>query len=75
MQIGVVRGESDSAATVDFTTSDGTATAGLDYGGVTNTIQFGAGERLKRITVPILNDPLKESSEYLPCHVEQPDGR
>ena len=75
VQIGVVRGESDSAATVDFTTSDGTAKAGLDYVGVTNTIQFGAGERIKRITVPILNDPLKESSEYLPYHVEQPDWR
>lgn len=72
--ISVTRGESDSAATVDFTTSDGTAKAGLDYVGVTNTIQFGAGERLKRITVPILNDPLKESSETFQIRLSNPTG-
>ena len=74
VQIGVARGESDSAATVDFTTSDGTAKAGLDYAGVTNTIQFGAGERIKRINVPILNDPLKESSETFRITLSNPTG-
>jgi hypothetical protein len=74
VQISVVRGESDSAATVDFTTSDGTAKAGLDYAGVTNPIQFGVAERLKRITVPILHDPSKEASESFQIRLSNPTG-
>jgi polyhydroxybutyrate depolymerase len=74
VQIGVVRGESDSSATVDFMTSDGTAKAGLDYAGVTNTIQFDVGERLKRINVPILNDPSKETSESFQIRLSNPTG-
>ena len=74
VQISVTRGESDSVVTVDFTTSDTTAQAGLDYVGVTNTIQFVAGERLKRITVPILNDPMKESPETFQIRLSNPTG-
>lgn len=74
VQIAVTRGESDSTATVDFTTSDLTAKTALDYVGVTNTIQFVAGERLKRIAVPILNDPLKESSRTFQIRLRNPTG-
>ena len=75
VQIGLVRGESDSAATVDFRTSDGSAKAGLDYVGVMNTIPFDAGERLNCINVPILNDPLMESSEGDPWMTPRNGGR
>jgi polyhydroxybutyrate depolymerase len=76
VEIGVVRGESDSAATVNFKTSDITASAraGLDYAGMTNTIQFGAGERLKWVKVPILNDSLKESLETFRITLSNPTG-
>jgi poly(3-hydroxybutyrate) depolymerase len=74
VQIGVTRGESDSAASVDFTTTDGTARADLDFTGVTNTIPFGAGERSKQISVPLLHDPLKESSETFQVRLSNPTG-
>ena len=46
-RIGVLRGTDDtnSTVTVDFATSDVTATNGLDYSGFTNTLSFAPGER------------------------------
>ena len=74
VQVGIIQGENDASATVDFTTTDGTAIAGLDYGGVTNTILFGAGERLKWVKVPILHDPLKEPGKTLRVTLSNPTG-
>src|SRR5262245_44877231 len=52
------------AVTVDFaTTTDGTATAGLDYTPVSGTLTFAAGEKTQTITIPILNDALVEYQE------------
>ena len=45
-----------SAASVDYATSDVTATNGLDYTGGTNTLSFAPGEMTRRISIPILND-------------------
>ena len=62
--IGVVRGDDGTnSITVDYATSNGAATSGVDYTGVTNTLSFAAGETVKFFTVPILNDALKETSE------------
>ena len=59
--IGVVRGDDGVLpVTVDFATTDLTATNGLDYTGTTNTLSFASAERLKLISVPILNNSLKE---------------
>ena len=59
--IGVVRGDDGTIpVTVDFATTDLTATNGLDYTGTTNTLSFASAERLKLISVPILNNSLKE---------------
>jgi len=62
VQIGIVQGENDASATVDLTTSDTKAVAGLNYVGLTNTIPFGPGERLKLVRIPILNDALKAAA-------------
>jgi hypothetical protein len=62
--ITVIRsGSTASGATVDFTTSDGSATAGQDYTVNSGTLTFGAGETLKRFTVPILSDANAEGVE------------
>src|SRR5207247_6752027 len=54
--IGVVRGDDGVLpVTVDFATSDLTATNGLDYSGSTNTLSFASGGSVKRTSVPILN--------------------
>ncbi len=61
--IGVVRGDdANLAATVDFGTSDLTATNGVDYIGFTNNLSFAPTERLKFVPVTILNDSLKETA-------------
>ena len=53
--------------TVDFTTSDGTATAGQDYTAQSGTLRFGYflndWERYKTFTIPILDDTLVEGPE------------
>ena len=58
---------SDSAAsnvTVQYSTSDGTATAGSDYtASALATLTFAPGETTKTVTVNIANDTTVESSE------------
>jgi polyhydroxybutyrate depolymerase len=61
VQIGLVRGDDGAApVTVDLSTSDLSATNGLDYSGGTNSIVFAAQEHLKFVTIPILNNTLKQ---------------
>lgn len=74
VEVSLIRGESESVATVDFTTANGTAAAGLDYDGMANTIQFAAGERLKLVNIPILHDGLKEGNETFSLRLSQPTG-
>ncbi len=52
-----------SGVTVDFITTEGSATEGLDYSNATQTVTFKAGEISKIILVPILNDALDETNE------------
>jgi poly(3-hydroxybutyrate) depolymerase len=74
VQVGIVQGENDAPAIVDFATTDGTAKAGLDYVGLTNTIHFGPGERLKWVRIPILNDGLKEAVKSFVITLSNPTG-
>ena len=73
-RLAVVRGESAVASTVNFATADGTAIAGQDYRGLTNTLSFAPGERLKFIDVPLLNDGLRESTETFQVVLSNPTG-
>lgn len=72
VQVGVTQGENDAPAMVDVTTTDGTAKAGLDYAGLTNTLSFGPGERLKWVRIPILNDELKEAAKSFGITLSNP---
>ncbi|MDP2348308.1 MAG: Calx-beta domain-containing protein, partial [Gammaproteobacteria bacterium] len=56
-------GATGAAATVDYATKDGTATAGTDYTAATGTVSFAAGETTKTITINISNDDVFEGSE------------
>ena len=51
--------------TVDYATSDGTATAGADYTATSSTLSFAAGETQKTITVAVLDDAHDEGIETL----------
>lgn len=48
---------------VDYATSDGTATAGLDYGAVSGKLTFAPGQLVKTFEVPITDDVLEEDPE------------
>lgn len=63
--ITIVRtGSLAGPATVNFTTTtNGTATAGLDYLPVTNLVSFAIGETTRTVTIPIINDLLIEGDE------------
>ncbi|MCV7344595.1 Calx-beta domain-containing protein [Mycolicibacterium rhodesiae] len=60
--------------TVQYATSNGTATAGLDYVSVTGTVTFAPGETQKVITVPVKSDSLAESSETFTVMLSNPSG-
>lgn len=72
----VVRGNDGSLGpfTVDFATSDLTATNGLDYVGTNGTLHFAQGEMAKRIMVPILNDEVPEPDKQFEVTLSNPSG-
>jgi dienelactone hydrolase len=63
VQIGIVRGGEADPLTLEVATVDGTAKAGEDYQAVTGEITLGVGENVKLLTIPIVNDGLKEPNE------------
>jgi hypothetical protein len=69
------------AVTVDFATSDITATANEDYRPVTGTLRIARGRRSATISVPIIGDRNWEASETFaltltnPVGVEMADGQ
>jgi len=48
---------------VQFTTSNGTATAGSDYTAVSQTVTFNDGDTSKIVNIPITNDLINEANE------------
>ena len=62
--------------TVDYATSDGTATAGVDYTATSSTLSFAAGETAqKTITVAVLDDAHDEGTETLTLTLSNARGR
>jgi Ca2+-binding RTX toxin-like protein len=51
------------ASTVNFSTANGTATAGSDYSALSGTVSFAAGEATRTVTVALINDTLVEPNE------------
>ena len=60
--------------TVDYATSDGTATAGADYTAASGTLSFQPGETSKTVTVTVLSDAHDEGSETLTLTLSNPTG-
>ena len=54
---------SDGSVTVNWTTANGTATAGSDYVAAGGTLTFAFGEQSKTITVYVIGDTRKEQDE------------
>jgi hypothetical protein len=56
-------GGSAGNLTIDYATSDGTATAGQDYTSTSGTLTFSAGETSKSFQIPINDDAITEADE------------
>ena len=63
-----------STVTVDYATSDGTATAGSDYTAASGTLSFAPGETEKTVSVPVLDDGHDEGSETLTLTLSNASG-
>ena len=57
---------------VDYTTANGTATAGQDYTATSGTLRFPAGETSKTIEVMVLDDSHDEGEETLTLRLSNP---
>ena len=58
-------GAGSSSYTVDYASSDGTATAGTDYTAVSGTLTFAAGTTSRTFTVSVTGDTVNEANETL----------
>lgn len=67
-------GGTDGEATVDYTTSDGTATAGQDYTESSGTLTFAAGDNSETFTVSITDDATDEPDETVNLALSNAQG-
>ncbi len=73
--ISVVRtGGNQGSVSVDYATSDGTATAGSDYTETTGTLNFASKETSKIFSVPIGDDSATEGNETVNLTLTNPKG-
>ena len=63
-----------SPVTVDYATTDGTATAGHDYRATSGTLELAAGETSKTIAVAVLADTENEGEETLTLRLSNAAG-
>ena len=66
--------ERTETTTVDYATSDGTATAGTDYTAASGTLTFAAGETSKTVSVAVLDDAHDEGVETLSLTLSNAEG-
>ena len=66
--------ERHAAVTVDYATSDGTATAGSDYTAASGTLTFASGETSKTVSVAVLDDSHDEGSETMTLTLSNATG-
>ncbi len=60
--------------TVDYATSDGTATSGADYTATSDTLTFLPGETEKTVNVTVLNDTHDDGGETVTLTLSNPSG-
>ena len=66
--------ESNTQITVDYTTANGTATAGEDFTAKTGTLTFAPGQTEKTIVIDIIGDNRTESDETFTIALSNPSG-
>ena len=63
-----------SQVTVDYATSDGTATQPGDYTSTSGTLTFAVGETRKTVSVPILDDTVEDDGESFTLTLSNASG-
>ena len=58
--------------TVDYATSNGTASAGADYTTSSGTLTFNPGDTSKTFNIPILADTIDEDNEVFSVTLSSP---
>ena len=66
--------EAHASVTVDYTTADGSATAGEDYTRTSGTLSFAPGETEKTVAVPVLDDAIDEGEETFTLRLSDATG-
>jgi glucose/arabinose dehydrogenase len=61
-------------ASINFNTSNGSASSGLDYTITSGTINFAAGQVTQTIVIPLVNDNITESNETFEVILSSPTG-
>lgn len=73
--ITIIRsGVTNTSVSVAFTTTNGTATNGLDYIATNAVFVFAPGVTSRTFTVPIVNDSLPEPAETVGLRLSNPSG-
>jgi hypothetical protein len=68
-------GPTTAAVSVDYVLAGVTADGGsVDFGGADGTLNFLAGQTIKTIVVPIVNDTVNETPETFTVTLSNPDG-
>ena len=67
-------GSMGGPVSVDYATSDGTATAGSDYAAATGTLTYGPGEASKSFTVHVTSDAAHEGDEAFQVKLSNAGG-
>lgn len=70
--VTVRRSNTLGAASVDYTTQDGTALVDSDYLAVSGTLEFADGEGVKTISIPLVNDMNPEANEKFTLQFSNP---
>lgn len=66
--------QADQPVTVDFSTADGSALAGLDYAATNGPLTIPIGQTSTTISVPIFDDALDENQETVQLTLSNPVG-
>jgi len=67
-------GGSFGTVTIDYTTVDGTASAGSDYTAASGTLTFADGVMSQAFSVPVIDDSVYEGDESLLVSLSNPGG-
>lgn len=67
-------GTTNQTVTVDYATSDGTATAPSDYTATSGTLTFAPGVTSQTFSIPIVNDSVVESDETVNLTLSNPSN-